>query len=345
MYNDLLKNTAGKILALSLLSCLFLSSCSLHGDIGTMESFTNTSADTSAKDDNSESAVLYPYTFEDSSGNSITLSGKPERVAVLFSSFADIWRLSGGECYVTVGESVDRGFAREDVLLVDSGAGKTIDTELLISYEPDFVIVSADITAQADTAALLRSAGIPCAEMRVESFSDYLYMLKICTDINGTAESFTEYGTNLQFRIDDIFSKLPEDEEQKRVLFIRSGSSSSSAKAKTADEHFAARMLEELGVYNIADNADILLDGLSIEEILSEDPDFIFVSTMGDEEAARAYMDSVFESPAWQNLSAVKNHKYYYLPKDLFQYKPNARWYDAYQYLAELLYPEVYNAS
>lgn len=103
--------------------------------------------------------------------------------------------------------------------------------------------------------------------------------------------------------------------------------------------------MKELGVYNIADNAAILLDGLSIEEILSEDPDFIFVSTMGDEEAARAYMDSVFESPAWQNLSAVKNHKYYYLPKDLFQYKPNARWYDAYQYLAELLYPEVYNAS
>ena len=98
MFNDLLKNTAGKILALSLLPCLFLSSCGLHGDIGTMESFT----DTSAKDDNSESAVLYPYTFEDSSGNSITLSGKPERVAVLFSSFADIWRLSGGECYVTV---------------------------------------------------------------------------------------------------------------------------------------------------------------------------------------------------------------------------------------------------
>lgn len=103
-------------------------------------------------------------------------------------------------------------------------------------------------------------------------------------------------------------------------------------------------MLEELGAYNIADNAEILLDGLSIEEILNEDPDMIFVVTMGDEEAAKVYMDSVFESPAWQSLSAVKNQKYYYLPKDLFQYKPNAKWYDAYLYLAELLYPDVYKS-
>ncbi len=333
-------NVICRILALSLLFCFFLSSCSPSSDIESTES----SADTASNFEASDAEVLYPYTFEDSSGNSVTLRERPERTAVLFSSFADIWKLSGGECYVTVGESVDRGFAEENVLLVDSGAGKTIDSELLISYEPDFVIVSADIPAQAETAELLRSSGIPCAEMRVESFSDYLYMLKVCTDVNEVPEAFTEYGTNISYRINDLFSKLPESEEQKRVLFIRSGSSASSAKAKTADEHFAARMLEELGVYNIADNAGILLDGLSIEEILNEDPDIIFVSTMGDEDAARAYMDSVFASSAWQNLSAVKDQNYYYLPKDLFQYKPNAKWYDAYLYLAEILYPEVYKS-
>ena len=329
-----------KMLMLPVLFCFILSSCRTSSDIVSEES----SADITADFDVSESVVLYPYTFEDSSGNSVTLREKPKRPAVLFSSFADVWRLSGGECYITVGESEERGYAEENTLFVDSGAGKTIDNELLISYEPDFVIVSADIPAQAETAELLRSYGIPCAEMRVESFSDYLYMLKICTDINEVPEAFTEYGTNLSYRIDDIFSKLPESNEQKRILFIRSGSSASSAKAKTADKHFAACMLEELGAYNIADNAEILLDGLSIEEILNEDPDMIFVVTMGDEEAAKVYMDSVFESPAWQSLSAVKNQKYYYLPKDLFQYKPNEKWYDAYLYLAELLYPDVYKS-
>ena len=66
-------------------------------------------------------------------------------------------------------------------------------------------------------------------------------------------------------------------------------------------------------------------------------PDFIFISTMGKEEAAIAYMDSLFSDSAWQELDAVKNGKYAYLPKELFQYKPNARWYEAYEYLADLL--------
>lgn len=30
-----------------------------------------------------------------------------------------------------------------------------------------------------------------------------------------------------------------------------------------------------------------------------------------------------------------------YLPKELFQFKPNARWDEAYRYLAQLLYPEI----
>ena len=34
----------------------------------------------------------------------------------------------------------------------------------------------------------------------------------------------------------------------------------------------------------------------------------------------------------------VRDGRVYYLPKDLFQFKPNARWYEAYRYLYELLY-------
>ena len=99
-------------------------------------------------------------------------------------------------------------------------------------------------------------------------------------------------------------------------------------------------MLCELGCVNIADAAPVLLDGLSVEVILREDPDYIFITTMGDESAARAYMDSLLESEVWQSLSAVQAGAYCYLPRDLFQYKPNARWYDAYLTLWEILYGE-----
>ena len=276
--------------------------------------------------------------FTDHQGNNVVLPQKPQRVAVLFSSFADIWCTAGGTVDITVGESVERGFASTDAVLVDSGAGKKINTELLIAAKPDFVICSADVPAQTEAAEMLKSAGIPCAVFRVETFWDYLDVLKICTDITGNTGLYTTYGTDIQAKTETILKEYKTSENSKKILFIRAGSGASATKAKTAEHHFAAAMLKELGTYNIAENAKILLDGLSIEEIITENPEYIFISTMGDETAAREYLQKVFAQPEWQVLIAIKEEKYYFLPKELFQYKPNSRWDKAYEYLTDILY-------
>lgn len=276
-------------------------------------------------------------TFTDSVGNEVVLHERPKNVAVLFSSFADMWRLAGGDISVTVGESVERGICEPSVLLVDKGAGKSINLDLLISYKPDLVICSADIAAQSSLSDILEAADIPCANFRVESFSDYLSVLDTMTDITGNKEAYELYGTSLKERIDTLISNITQ-ENKKSILFIRAGTTAKATKAKRAEDHFAAKMLEQLGAYNIADNAEILLDGLSVEEILRADPDYIFITTMGDEELSKAYMDSLLSDTVWQSLSAVKNKNYYYLPKELFQFKPNGRWYEAYYALWEILY-------
>ena len=130
-------------------------------------------------------------------------------------------------------------------------------------------------------------------------------------------------------------------ENQPDILFVRAGSSARYTKAKTAENHFVCAMLKELGTFNIAEKAPILLDGLSTEEILLSDPDFILFTTMGDESAGQAYMESLISDPVWQTLTAVKEGRVHQLPKELFQYKPNARWGEAYAYLIEYLYGDV----
>jgi iron complex transport system substrate-binding protein len=139
-------------------------------------------------------------------------------------------------------------------------------------------------------------------------------------------------------KIETILKEAETSEHDKKILFIRAGSGASATKAKTAQHHFAAAMLKKLGTYNIAENAKILLDGLSIEEIITENPDYIFISTMGDETAAKEYLLGVFSQPEWQVLTAVKEEKYCFLPKELFQYKPNSHWDKAYEYLTDILY-------
>lgn len=280
-----------------------------------------------------------PYvTFNDDMGEEISLSHKPTKVAVLFSSFADIWTLAGGEIYITVGETVERGIVGSEVLLVDPGAGKTVNCELLISYAPDLVICSADIGAQSDAARLLRSVGIVAACFRVESFADYLRVLGVFTDITGNKDAYAKHGIEIDNEIKSLISSLSQNVDAPKILFIRAGSSARSTKAKNADQHFACAMLDELGAYNIADSAPILLDGLSIEEILRQDPDIIFITSMGDDAASRNYFTSLIEDPVWQTLGAIRNERYYFLEKELFQYKPNSRWLDAYKILSEILY-------
>ena len=276
------------------------------------------------------------FTFTDSEGEIVELSHKPQKTAVLFSSLAECWIEAGGEVYVTVGESVERGLVKEETELVDKGAGKTVDTEKLISLEPDFVICSADIASHRDVASALKKAKIPVAMLRMDTFEDYLTILRTLTKITGKTENYEQFGENAKSEIEQIISG-GKRENNPKILFVRSGSSYSSAKAKKADDNFAAKILEDLGCVNIADKAETLLDNLSAEVILKENSEYIFVSVMGDYDNSKAYMQELLAKKEYASLDAVKNGRVYFLPKELFQYKPCGRWAESYRYISSIL--------
>lgn len=282
------------------------------------------------------------FSFSDDTGREVTLAARPQKVAVLFSSLADVWVTAGGSVDITVGEAVERGFAPETATLVDESAGhSSIDLETLVAAGPDLVIGTADYPCQAEACAFCADHGIPAAALRIESFADYLTVLELFCQLTGCTENYEAYGTAVAERIDAVRAALPTDAVAPRVLFVRMGSGARSTKAKTAADNFVCVMLEELGAENIADAAPVLLDGLSLETIVAQQPDFIFLSTMGDEDAAKAYGASLFAEAGWRDLTAIQSGSYCFLPKDLFHYKPNSRWDEAYLTLAQLLYPEV----
>jgi len=286
-----------------------------------------------------DTAITEPYlSFIDDTGTEVLLYSKPQQVAVLFSSLSEVWKLSGGKIDITVGETVERGFADDSVILVDSGAGKRINTELLIDANPDFVICSSDIPAQLEVAELMRNVGIPVACLRIETFEDYLNVLSHFCGINGNKTAYEKYGTEVVARVSAERSKPFIGEKSYTSLFIRAGASASSVKVKQSRDNFAAAMISELGITNIADEVPVLIDSLSIEEILLLDPDYIFISTMGDEDAAIENIRRMFRKPEWRRLSAVRNENYVFLPKELFHYKPNARWDEAYKFLVDFIY-------
>ena len=95
-------------------------------------------------------------------------------------------------------------------------------------------------------------------------------------------------------------------------------------------------MLAELDCRNIADGG--ALESLSMEAILKEDPDHIFV-VMQTADAQPILESTLLSDPAWQSLTAVQAGRYHVMDPALFNLKPNARWGEAYEILADILYP------
>ena len=80
---------------------------------------------------------------------------------------------------------------------------------------------------------------------------------------------------------------------------------------------------------------------MSIEKIIEQDPDYIFVVLQGSDstKAEGILQSTLLSNPAWETLTAVKEGRYYVMDPNLYNMKPNARWGEAYEGLADILYP------
>ena len=336
-----------RILPLFLALALLLTGCAA---VSTTESTSQTvsqvDSPSSALESAAESASSQlesagEVSITDSNGSQITLDTSAPRVVAAYGSFAEAWLLAGGQlCGVTQDalEQRDLGLP-EDIAVV--GTVKEPNAEEIIALEPDLVLLASDITAQAEIRDVLENAGLACAFFQVDTFADYAFMMEQLCAVTGREDLYEENVTQVGQQIEEAQANAALASTRPNVLLIRAFST--GIKAKTDDE-LAGAILKDLGAHNIADDHPSMLEDLSLEEVIAADPDYIFVTTMGDEQKALDYLNGLIQqNPAWSELSAVKEDRYVVLPKDLFHYKPNNRWGESYQYLGEILYPELFH--
>ena len=257
-----------------------------------------------------------PVTFTDALGRDVTVTSH-DRVAAMIGSFADVWLLSGGELVATANDSWE-----------------SLDLDL----GDDVVNLGSIQEPNVEMENMLTEAGVTVAYFDVSDFDAYLQMLDICTDITGRKDLYEKNGLEVQKQIEEIKARV--DDSHPSVLFLRAAAS--GVKAKGSEGSVGGELLKDLGCVNIADSDSGLLDNLSLEAIVTADPDYIFVTTQGtDTDAAlENVQETLTDSPVWSSLTAVKENHYYVLDKRLYNLKPNARWGEAYKELADILYQE-----
>lgn len=278
----------------------------------------------------------------DGQGDLVTIDKNPERTVILYNSYLDIWMRNGGNVVGKLEDIVgDEPIPNtEDIEII--GKFGAISLEKLISVEPELVIINSSIPSQVEMITPLEENGIQVVALEYKGKEDYFTLVRLFSAINERDDLFEENALEVEEGIEEIISKVPEDEEITVLVMV---ASANGIRARDSRD-YVGLMLDDLKTVNIADTSGGLLEdkNFSLEKIIEEDPDYIFVQTSGSdiEKIQERLVKDVESNPAWSSLSAVKNGRYIVLPKDLYMTKANHRYVEAYEGLAQIIYPEIF---
>lgn len=319
------------LLVIFIVSTMFFVGCSSK-EVAT-ENDVKTLADSVVIDDNT-------VKFVDAMGDEITLDKNPQKVICLYNSYLDLWYEAQGE---VIGRIKTKGAVPEEAKDVEIvGTMSQPNAEKILSMQPDLVILTPSMKGQKEIIPILKDNKIPYLAVEYETFDEYMYIMRIFTALTNAEEAYNEKGIKIEKEINEIMSKIPTEGNPSVLLMF---ASTKSVKVKLTNSTVGA-MLDDLKANNIAYDAKLTeekMEIFSMEKIIERNPDYILVQTMGDVEKIKDKLIKDVESnPAWKSLTAVKEGRYIILPKDLYLYKANARYAEAYMGLAKILYPDIF---
>ena len=255
----------------------------------------------------------------DAAGRQVSLAKKPERVVSLSPSYLSMIEAVGG---TVVGRASSKvGKIPESMKSVpEVGMVYNINMEALVGLKPDLVLAGKN---QHDKfIPMLQSNKINVVEFDTQTFEDVK---------GGTGA--TDYAA--------VTSKLPK--EKKRIVIMHA---TASAVTVEGSHSIAGCVSDILGFENVAAAA---LKGksnktpYSMETLVEQNPEIIFITSMGKPEEIENRLRTDFKNnPAWNSLPAVKAGRVYVLPEKLFLINPGLRYPEAVKFMAQQVYPEVF---
>lgn len=307
-----------------------------------------------------EAVELYPefvidetettVTYIDQFGKETQITKNPDKVVIVFNSILGLWYYNGGTSMTKAKGTTN--VPEEALDNMDMGSAASVSLEAVYALEPDLVILSGNVSSQVALAPILRESGIEVMiiDTKTHAYERFKANSYLFSKIVTTSDDYDlRVGTiaeTVETIIEKAKAKAIEDKPTVASLFATSKKLSIDSESALTGE-----MIALLGGENILKSEDILVEGdtrvaFSIEALIVKNPDIIMVSTMGSVDACKENIDKMIEeNPAWSELTAVVNNQVYYLPKEFSVYKPNQRYDEAFMYIAEILYPNIFGVE
>jgi iron complex transport system substrate-binding protein len=277
----------------------------------------------------------------DADGKKVKLTKNPKRTIICYTSLVGLWHYVGGSV-IGIPSSRGKDRAPEELRKTERiGTFSSLNLEKIISMKPDLVLLYAHVKSQRAAQDILRANKTETILLDYRNYDDFLKILDLFARLNDKGKKVKTLAFPVLSEINATIKKASKLKGPRFLSLMLTG------KGVNAETNYAntARMATLLGGKNIVPEKGIPESmsrvKFSLEKIMMEDPDVILITTMGDFDKLTSKMkDKFVKDPVWASLRAVKTNHVYFLPSDLFLYRANEKYSDAFRILAQAMYPE-----
>ena len=269
------------------------------------------------KTTSSSSATTKELTFN---GQTYTVPKDPQKIAVLSNSVLSMLYAVDGKAISRV--STTDPLPPEIEALPVLGQTANINMEQLLGLNPDLVLGLENQHKKYESQ--LQSSKIPNVLINYDGIKDNVPLIKFLGALTNHEDKATTLANTYESNVNKVKDSV-KAQQPARVAVLRATGKGVTAETDAA---ITASMVKDLGMTNVVSTH---LDKTttdktvpySLETLAADDPDIIFVVTMGkEEEITKAMKKAMTDNPAWANLKAVQNNRVIYLPSKLFLLNP-----------------------
>lgn len=278
--------------------------------------------------------------LKDSVGRLVVLPKQPQRVVALSPSHLEIIDAIGG---TVVGRPTTK-VSKVPVSMekaAEIGFTYNVNMEAVFGLKPDLVIATTN--QHAKFIPMLESNKIPTLQYGVKSLKDLKDVVRSLGKVYNTSAKAEAVCKRIDQDIDNVKKKLPSDRSKLRVAIMFATATGVTVAGPTS---IAGGISDILGFENVAAKAiknTSEKTPYSMESLVEQNPEIIFITTMGKPKDIEKRLQQDFKSnPAWGSLTAVKNNKIYVLPENMFLVNPGIHYPTAVEYMAKNVYPQSF---
>lgn len=274
------------------------------------------------------------YFTKDSLNRDVIFETKPERMVVTSASFLEPLHAVGGTVVGRPDSKTQMPDWAKDIESI--GQVYNVDVEKIIACNPDLVIINKGMNEK--LLDVLKQNKINAMVLDMKTYADVKNEIEIFGDLTEQPDKAEKIIDDMNKKINQSLKNAPQD--KKRVAIIHSTAQGLTVQLERS---IAGNIVEMFGWENVCKGMTPLENNpdaapYSLEKLAEQNPDVIFITSMGKIDDIKSNMEKEFKSnSAWQTIKAIKNGKIYYLPQDLFLLSPGLRYPEAVEMMSKLI--------